>query len=118
MNKKTIQFLGSSRKVIDKFPKEVQHLVFIELESLQEGKNPFDWKTMSSVGLGVCQIHIHRPFGHRIIYVAKFSEAIYVLHAFAKKSQKTPRRHIQQAKQEYEKIKEIRKRSSLHDSFQ
>jgi len=72
-------------------------------------------KPMNSIGLGVCEIRIHQPFEHRVIYVAKFVDAIYILHAFSKKTRKTPNRHLELAKNAYEKIKEIRERANLHN---
>lgn len=50
---------------------------------------PTDWKPMPSVGPGVNEIRIHTQDEHRVMYLAKFEEAIYVLHAFEKKSQQT-----------------------------
>lgn len=50
---------------------------------------PTDWKAMTSVGAGVLEVRIRGQLEHRILYVAKFAEAVYVLHAFEKKSQKT-----------------------------
>lgn len=50
---------------------------------------PTDWKPMSSVGRGVVEIRLRGQLEHRVLYIARFSEAIYVLHAFEKKSQKT-----------------------------
>lgn len=113
MDEKPIVFLGRTRKIIDNFPKQAYEKALLELRLLREGEEPDDWKPMSSIGLGVCEIRIHRPFEHRIVYVAKFSDAIYVLHAFEKKTQKTSSRHIQLAKSAYEKIKDIRKRTSI-----
>ena len=51
---------------------------------------PTDWKPMTTVGAGVAEIRIHTQLEHRILYVAKFEEAIYVLHAFEKKTQRAP----------------------------
>lgn len=73
---------------------------------------------MNSIGLGVCEIRIHHPFEHRVIYVAKFVDAIYILHAFSKKTKKTPNLHLQQAKKAYEKIKEIRERADLYNRIE
>jgi phage-related protein len=50
---------------------------------------PTDWKPMPTVGAGVAEIRIRGRLEHRIIYIAKFEEAVYVLHAFRKKSQRT-----------------------------
>jgi phage-related protein len=118
VDQKPIMFVGSAEKSLHSFPAVALQRAWLELKLLQKGKLPKDWKSMSSIGLGVCEIRIHRPFEHRVIYVAKFNDAIYVLHAFSKKTQKTPNRHLQQAKKAYEKIKEIRERADLYDSIQ
>lgn len=57
----------------------------------QQGKEPSDWKPMPSIGLGVKEIRVRAGDAYRLIYVARFSEAVYVLHAFEKKSRKTSR---------------------------
>ena len=56
---------------------------------------------MPSVGPGVREIRIHTGLEHRVLYVAKFVEAVYVLHAFEKRTRKTPRRDIGLAQQRY-----------------
>ncbi len=50
---------------------------------------------MASIGAGVAEIRIHTGVEHRVFYVAKFQEAVYVLHAFEKKQQKTSKRNIE-----------------------
>ncbi len=64
---------------------------------VQRGLLPSDWKAMPSVGAGAYEIRIHVLGEWRIIYVAKFAKAVYVLHAFQKKTQKTPPREIETA---------------------
>ena len=70
-----------------------------ELYRIQQGLEPTDWKPMPSVGASVREIRIHTDREHRVIYVAKFEEGIYVLHAFEKKSRKTKRGEIDLARQ-------------------
>lgn len=73
------------------FPGEVRREAGYQLARVQAGKDPADWKPMPSVGLGVNEIRVREDSGaFRVIYVARFAEAIYVLHAFQKKAQKTP----------------------------
>ncbi len=64
---------------------------------------------MSSIGFGVKEIRIHNPHEHRVVYVAKYAEAVYVLHAFEKKTQKTPDKDLRIARKEYAKLHETRK---------
>ena len=58
---------------------------------VQRGLEPNDWKPMPSVGLGVQEIRIRTVAEHRVLYVARFAEAIYVLHAFEKRTRRTPK---------------------------
>jgi phage-related protein len=71
------------------FPAQVRRLVGFELRRVQQGLDPDDWKPMTTVGTGVREIRIHIAGAHRVFYVATRPEAIYVLHAFEKKTQRT-----------------------------
>ncbi|HEX8044042.1 type II toxin-antitoxin system RelE/ParE family toxin [Candidatus Deferrimicrobium sp.] len=62
---------------------------------------PPDWKPMPSVGAGVTEIRIHTGVEHRVFYIAKFREAIYVLHAFEKRTGKTAKKDIELARRRY-----------------
>ena len=69
---------------------------------LQTGREPSDWKPMSEVGAGAREIRVRDEAGaFRVIYVAKFADAIYVLHAFQKKVQKTAQTDIDLAGRRY-----------------
>jgi phage-related protein len=76
----------------------------------QNGLDPADWKPMQTVGPGVKEIRIHRPHEHRVIYVAQFPEAVYVLSAFEKKTQETPDRYLDAARRAYGKVQESRRK--------
>ncbi len=67
---------------------------------------------MSAVGSGAIEVRIHHPHEHRVIYVAKFPEAIYVIHAFTKKTQKTPEADLTIARINYAQIKNLREKAS------
>ena len=75
-----------------------------ELEMVQRGLEPSDWKPMPTVGPGVCEVRIHGEGEHRVIYVARFRHAIYVLHAFRKKTPKTSKRDIGTAKARFQTV--------------
>jgi phage-related protein len=60
---------------------------------------------MTGVGPGTIEIRIHEPHEHRVIYVAKFEDVVYVLHAFEKKTQKTPEKDLKLARSAYAEIK-------------
>jgi len=98
---KPIEWLGDSLERVRFFPKPVRQQVGFELEMVQCGLDPADWKPMSSVGSGVREIRVHAEGEHRLFYVAKFQHAIYVLHAFTKRTRKTPRAAIDLAKARY-----------------
>ncbi len=89
---------GSSYKDLLSFPDEARREAGYQLGFIQLGFEPSDWKPMSSIGLGVKEIRIHVKGEFRVLYIAKYNETIYVLHAFQKKSQKTPKRDMDIAK--------------------
>jgi phage-related protein len=88
---KALFWLGSSRNDIRNFPADARRRVGYELYLVQSGLEPSDWKPMPSVGVGVQEIRVRTGREHRVFYVAKFEEGVYVLHAFEKKTQKTPK---------------------------
>lgn len=63
-----------------------------------------DWKVMHTIGAGVREIRIHTGIEHRVLYVAKFAEAVYILHAFEKRSRKTTMRDVDLAAQRYQAL--------------
>jgi phage-related protein len=79
---KPLLWLGDSRNCVRAFPAEARRRSGFELREVQRGKDPSDWKPMPRVGLGVREIRIHTGEEFRVMYVAKFPEAVYVLHAF------------------------------------
>ena len=89
MPDKALIWLGSSRRDLRAFPALARRLAGFQLRRVQQGLDPDDWKPMQTVGLGVREIRIHIAGAHRVFYLATRPEAIYVLHAFEKKTQKT-----------------------------
>lgn len=81
-----------------------------ELWEVQQGKDPADYKPMPSVGIGVREIRIRADGAFRVIYVARFSEAVYVLHAFQKKAEKTPKPDIDLARDRFRDVVRERQR--------
>jgi phage-related protein len=71
---------------------------------VQQGLRPTDWKPIPEVGAGVEEIRIHTTQEHRVLYVARFEEAVYVLHGFEKKTQKTPKREIETASSRWREL--------------
>lgn len=102
---KPIAWIGSSYKDLLAFPDEAKRLVGYQLYRVQIGLNPEDWKPFHTVGSGVKEIRIRDASGiYRVIYVAKFEDAVYVLHTFQKKSQKTSKRDVDIAKARYRAV--------------
>ena|SRR5438067_10756075 len=86
---KPLEWLGDSLVRLRQFPREAMREVGYQLERVQSGREPEDWKPMLSIGTGVNELRVRMGGAFRVIYVAKFAEAVYVLHAFQKKSQRT-----------------------------
>ena len=103
---KPLRFLGTSREVLRSFPAEARRDAGFSLDAIQRGLNPEDWKPMPSVGPGVREIRIRVGGAFRVIYLAQRIEAVYVLHAFQKKTQKTAPRELDLARRRL-KILEI-----------
>ncbi|HEU0265197.1 MAG TPA: type II toxin-antitoxin system RelE/ParE family toxin [Geobacterales bacterium] len=101
---KPLKFIGSSLDDLRDFPSEARRQAGFELHAIQRGADPADWKPMNTVGQGVREIRIHVLGEWRVLYVAKFADALYVLHAFQKKSQKTRQEDIDVARRRYRQI--------------
>jgi phage-related protein len=107
---KPLVWLGDSRHCVRSFPVAARQQSGFELREVQKGKDPSDWKPMPRVGLGVREIRIHADEEFRVMYVAKFAEAVYVLHAFEKKTQQTAKREINLAKSRFRELVAERRR--------
>ncbi len=107
---KPVRFMSATLRSIKEFPQLARTLAGRELRLIQQGAMPEDWKPMPSVGPGAIEIRIHQPHQHRVIYIAKFPEAIYVLNAFEKKTKKTPQPEIDKARKAYAEMLKERKR--------
>lgn len=68
---------------------------------------------MPGVGLGVREVRLHTALEHRVLYVAKFGEAVYVLHAFEKRSRKTAKRDVELARERYQALLRQRQAKGL-----
>jgi phage-related protein len=96
---KPLAWSGSALDDLKAFPDDARQRAGFELYRLQQGLEPTDWKPMPTVGAGVREIRIQTGRAFRVMYVAKLGEAIYVLHAFEKKSQRTAKRDLDLAHQ-------------------
>lgn len=99
---KQVKWLGSSLDDLRDFPPVAKQRAGYQLQSLEEGDEPDDWKPISSVGKGVQEIRIACDEGaFRVFYVVNRPEAIYVLHAFRKTTQKTEKRDLDLGRARY-----------------
>ena len=102
---KPIRFLGTARRDLVAFPELARRQAGYELFMVQVGREPADFKPLPTVGSGAYEIRIRDAAGaFRVVYVAKFEEAVYVLHAFQKKTRKTSQADIKLAAQRYQLI--------------
>jgi phage-related protein len=92
---KPVTFHGDSLDRLRDFPEDARREAGHELYQVQKGFDPSDWKPMPTIGAGVREIRIRDRIGaYRVIYIATLADAIHVLHAFQKKSQKTAQRDL------------------------
>lgn len=100
-----IEFCGSSRADLRRFPTDARQEAGRQLFLVQLGREPNDWKPMETVGAGVREIRVREESGaYRVLYVAKFKDAIYVLHCFQKKTQKTAPPDLALAQRRYKEL--------------
>jgi phage-related protein len=96
MARKPVTFHGDSLDRLRDFPNDARQEAGHELYQVQMGRDPSDWKPMPTIGAGVREIRIRDAVGaFRVVYVATFADAVHVLHAFEKKTQKTARRDLE-----------------------
>lgn len=104
LRRKPIRWLGDSLNRVRDFPEEARYAAGTELRHVQQGELPADWKPMATVGPGVREIRVHGKGEYRVLYVAKFAESVYVLHAFEKKTRRTPKQDIDLAAKRYRQL--------------
>jgi phage-related protein len=92
-------WLGASREDLRAFPAAARRQAGYQLNKVQRGDEPENWKPLNSIGRGVRELRIRETSGaFRVVYIATLPKGIYVLHCFQKKTQKTSRKEIQLAK--------------------
>ena len=109
-DEKQIRWMGSAYDDLSAFPKEARREAGFQLGRVQAGLEPTDWKPFDDVGAGAREIRIRDASGiFRVMYLAKFEEAIYVLHCFQKKTQVTSKQDKSTAAARYRAILRARK---------
>ncbi len=107
---KPIYWMGQALGNLRAFPDKAKRHFGYQFNGIQQGESPTDFKTMPSIGSGVIELRTKTDTGaYRVVYVAKFSMGIYVLHAFQKKTQKTSLTDIATIKRQYKALKEALK---------
>lgn len=102
---KDIYFCGGALDDLRFFPETARREAGFQLDKVQRGLNPDDWKPMSSIGVGVREIRIREDNGaFRVMYVTKFKDSICELHCFQKKTQKTSSSDINLALKRYKEL--------------
>ena len=102
---KPIRFLGNALKCLRDFPDEARQDAGYQLDKVQRGGQPDDFKPMPSIGKGVEEIRIWDDAGtYRVIYTARMADAVVVLHAFQKKTQTTSKRDVDITKERYAQL--------------
>jgi phage-related protein len=97
---KQLLWLGDSKDAVRAFPPDARQSAGFQLDGIQQGAGPDDWKPMPSIGPGVREIRIRAASGaYRVIYLATRPEGVYVLHAFQKKSARTGRSDVALARE-------------------
>lgn len=110
---RNLEFLGRSYQDLTSFPRSSMAMAGRRLKDVQYGFEPPDWKPIKSIGQGVNELRLRDETGaYRVIYIAKFAEAVYVLHCFEKKSQKTSRADLDIATARYKAL--LRRRANVH----
>ncbi len=105
MTIKPVSFCGSSQNDLRAFPPDARRQAGFQLDKVQQGENPDDWKPMTTIGAGVREIRIRDESGaFRVIYLAKLPDAIHVLHCFQKTTEQTSPRDIALAQTRYREL--------------
>jgi phage-related protein len=105
---KRVSWIETSLEDLRRFPELAQDRLGRQLHRVQLGLEPFDYKSMPIIGAGVYELRSHASGEHRVVYVARHQEAVYVLHAFEKKTQKTPQRELALARRRFSALQRAR----------
>ena len=109
-DRKIIRFVGSARDDLKLFPMSARRDAGFQIDKVQSGLDPDDWKPMTSIGPGVREIRVREMDGaFRVIYLAKFEEAIFILHCFRKKTERTSSKDLARASARYKDVLKERK---------
>ncbi len=108
MSDKPINWVGSSREDLKSFSDFARTKAGFQLRAVKKGQVPSNSGPMPTIGKGVKEIRIRANGAYGVFYVARFSEAVYVLHVFKKKTQKTAKEDIEVGQQLYQQMSRFR----------
>lgn len=108
---KQIIYYASTKRDIGSFPSKAKQRIarLLDMVAANLELQPNDFKYMPAVGMGTYELRIKTNSHYRVFYVTKFEEAIYVLHAFVKKTQETPLKDIEKGKERYKALLRYRR---------
>ena len=113
LEERPVVWLGGSRADVRGFPADARAQIGQGLYRLQLGRAPVHWRPMPSIGPGVMEIRVRTAaqgrVDHRVFYVSRYAEAVYVLHAFRKDTRKTSDHEIRLGRQRYAEMLTIRR---------
>jgi phage-related protein len=102
---KPIRFAGDALAELRAFPQAARHDAGYELHRVQTGEQPADFKPMPAIGKGVEELRVRDTTGsYRVIYTARLADAVYVLHAFHKKTRRTAPANIELARKRFKQM--------------
>lgn len=110
MSFKPLVWEGDSLERVRAFASAARKDIGFELWEIQQGNLPSDWKPMSTVGAGVRELRVRSGQAYRVIYLATLPEAVYVLHAFEKQSQRAPKHDVELARDRFRALIQERAR--------
>lgn len=107
---KPVDFCGDSLDALRAFPESAKREAGYQIDKVQHGQEPDDWKPMTSIGSGVKEIRVWDEAGtFRVIYLAKLADAVFVLHCFQKKTEQTSEKDIRLARKRFKDLMEKHK---------
>jgi phage-related protein len=107
---KPVEFCGDALDELRAFPVGARRAAGYQIDKVEHGQEPDDWKPMKTIGAGVKEIRIRDESGaFRVIYLAKLADAVYILHCFQKKTEQTSGRDIDLARKRYKELMEQRR---------
>lgn len=106
---KPVVWLGDSQERVRAFPVVARQRMGLELWEVQQGNTPTDSKPMGRVGAGVWELRVRAGGAYRLLYIATFAEAVYVLHGFEKRSRKTAHPDVALARARFRSLTQERK---------